>query len=800
MRSWRCARPAVSALRSYWNGRENRLSAFDFRLSEEPRPCSNGPGRRGSEDSVMNAPAQEPSRDSESRTPNAESRLTGAALRLFVEPDGIALLLLDVPGEPVNTLYPELGREMEQRMAEIEADPRVRAVVFASGKKDSFFAGAKIDMLSGIRTAEEAAQLSRGAHRSMAKLEGSMRPVVAAIHGACLGGGLETVLACHYRIASDDRKTVLGAPETMLGLIPGAGGTQRIPRLVGIAAALDLVLTGRQLKADKALKLGLVDEVVPNTILLDVARRRARELADGTIPRVRPRPKKKLQGRLTDAALEENPVGRRILFRQARARLLRKSGGHYPAPERAIDVIREGAEHGFEAGLAAEARAFGELVVSDVSKRLVGIFFAHTALKKDPGTDDAAAKALPVRKLGIIGGGLMGSGIAYVGSAVAGCTVRMREKDDEALGRALAAAAGLVDERLKKRRISRLERDRQVARISGGTGWDGFGRADLVVEAVFEDLALKRRILAECEARMSEHAVFASNTSSLPIARIAEGAKRPERVLGMHYFSPVNKMPLLEVIVHPGTAPEATATAVAAGKAQGKTVIVVRDGPGFYTTRILAPYLNEAVWLLAEGAAVDDVDAALVKFGFPVGPYALLDEVGIDVGAKVGHVLYEAFGERLKAPDGQDRAVQEGRLGRKAKKGFYLYDAQGRSRKDGGRKPVDPTVYDSMPGGRARRRMPADEVAQRLALQMVNEAALCLQEGILRSARDGDIGAIFGLGFPPFLGGPFRYADSVGAAELVRRLEGFEKKHGVRFRAAPLLVEQARTGAKFHAA
>jgi 3-hydroxyacyl-CoA dehydrogenase/enoyl-CoA hydratase/3-hydroxybutyryl-CoA epimerase len=725
------------------------------------------------------------------------------ALTLTVGDDGVALLTLDLPGESVNTLHRGLAAEMEARLDELLRDAAVKAVVFTSGKKDGFLAGAKIDELSAIRTAAEGERLSRETQAALGRLEQFRKPIVVAIHGACLGGGLELALACRYRIATDDRKTKLGLPEVQLGLIPGAGGTQRLPRLVGIAAALDLILTGKQLGATRARKAGLVDEVVPRPVLLEVARRRASELAAGTLDPARQRAERHQKNavgeRLKELALENNPVGRQLLFRQARAQLLEKTRGHYPAPERALEVVREGMDRGLSAGLEAEARAFGELAVSDTSRRLVEIFFATTALKKDPGTDAAGAKPLEIRKIGMLGAGLMGSGIAFVSASVAGIPVRLRDRDDASVGRGLAAFTGLVDERLRKRALTKFERDRLVARVTGTSGYAGFGHVDLCIEAVFEDLALKHRVIREAEAHLPPHAIFASNTSSLPIAKIAEGSARPERVIGMHYFSPVNKMPLLEVVVHPGTLPEVTATAVAVGKAQGKTVIVVRDGPGFYTSRILAPYMNEAAFLLAEGARVEDLDEALLRFGFPVGPVALLDEVGIDVGEKVSHVLHDAFGERMKPPGSFEGFLKDGRLGRKARKGFYVYDDAGQSRRGGAKKAVDPCAYDLLPHGRERRSLPAEELTERLALAMVNEAVLCLQDGILRSPRDGDIGAIFGLGFPPFLGGPFRWVDSVGAAEIARRLEGLAARHGVRFAPAALLLDHARTGARFHA-
>jgi len=707
--------------------------------------------------------------------------------------DGVATCFLDVPGEPVNTLSQEVGAELTEILHALAQDPAVRAVVIASAKRDGFIAGAKIDMLQKLRGAAEAEALSLAAQRDFDELERFGKPVVAAIHGACLGGGLELALACRWRIATDDKKTQLGVPEVQLGLIPGAGGTQRLPRLVGIAAALDLILTGKSLKARKALKLGLVDEVVPPPILLEVAKKRARELASGAVRREVLAGVDKLRkggvGALQKMALEENAFGREILFREARRKLLKKSGGHYPAPEKALDAVKHGYDKGFTRGLEREARAFGDLAVSDVSKRLIDIFFATTALKKDSGVDDPSVKPRKVERVGVLGGGLMGSGIAFV-TVGAGLPVRVREKDDLAAAKAFGNVRALLDERVKRRSIDKVERQATMRLLTATTDWSGFQGLDLLIEAVFEDLALKQEMVRAFE-KVNARGIFASNTSSIPITRIAEASSRPEAVLGMHYFSPVQKMPLLEVIVTPKTAPQVTATAVAVGKKQGKTVIVVNDGPGFYTSRILTPYMNEAAELLVEGAAVEDIDGALVAFGMPVGPITLLDEVGIDVGAKVGKILHQAFGERMAPPKALEQVIADGRLGRKSKKGFYTY---GKKKKE-----VDETVYDLLPGGKARKKVRREEITERVVLQMVNEAIRCLGEGILRSPRDGDVGAIFGLGFPPFLGGPFRYADGIGPKALLERIERWHDKFGDRFEPAPLLVEQARAEKKFYA-
>jgi 3-hydroxyacyl-CoA dehydrogenase/enoyl-CoA hydratase/3-hydroxybutyryl-CoA epimerase len=717
-----------------------------------------------------------------------------AALRVQTAADGVAVVTLDVPGKSVNALSMGLAAEFEERLVELTRNPVVRAVILVSGKPESFIVGADIDMLAGAQSASEASELSRRGQRALARIEAAPVPVVCAIHGTCLGGGLELALACTSRIVTDAPKTVLGQPEVMLGLLPAAGGTQRLPRLVGIATALDLILTGRNVRPKAALRLGLVDESVPRPLLLEVARTRALELADA-LEHGRPlRPEAPFASNLTakaltTAALEKNPIGRKVLFHQARKALLGKTRGNYPAPERALEAVRIGVDDGNDQGYEAEARFFGELLVGDHSRRLVEIFLASEALKKDRGVDEADAEPREVKRLGVLGGGLMGGGIAYVAANV-GVPVRIKDKDDEGALRGLAYVRGILDPRVKKRRMTAIDRDQLMGRITATVEYTGFRHADLVIEAVFEDLALKQQVLRDAEGVTGPSCVLASNTSSLPIGLIAEGTQRPEHVVGMHFFSPVHKMPLLEVIRAPKTAPWVVATAVEFGKRLGKTVIVVNDGFGFYTTRVLAPLMNEAAHLLAEGAAIEAVDGAMMDLGFPVGPMQLLDEIGIDVANKVGHVMHEAFGDRLAPPPGMQSFIDDGRLGRKGGRGFYTYG--------GPKKEPDESVYRLTPHGTERVKIPAEEIQERCALAMVNEAARCLAEGILRSPRDGDIGAIFGLGFPPFRGGPFRYADSLGAAGVVRRLERYRARHGLRFDPAPNLVDLARTGGRFH--
>lgn len=710
------------------------------------------------------------------------------AIHLDRREDGVGVIRIDVPGESVNTLRAGFAAELERAIDGVLDDAQLRAVVVASGKPDGFIAGADIKQILSAKGAGDVAELSREGQRALGRLAALDKPVVAAIHGACLGGGLELALACHARVASSDPKTRLGLPEVQLGLLPALGGTQRLPRLIGLEAALELILTGRQLDAGRAKRLGLVDEVVPQAILLDVAVKLALARTTGSV-----QAKKSSKPRaLTEALLAKNPVGRAVFFDQARKRTLAKTHGNYPAPERILEVMRVGLSHGFEAGLGAESSAFGELAMSVEARELMGLFFAQNELKKDPGLAEQGVEARKVKRVAVLGAGLMGAGVAYVTAVNAKLPVRLKDRDEPSLARGMTHLNELLSERARSRRLAPFERDLEAARITPTTQYDGFAGVDVVIEAVFEDLALKRQVLADCLANGGKNLIFASNTSSLPIGEIAQGSAAPERVVGMHYFSPVPKMPLLEVIRTPQTAPWVVATAVELGKRQGKTVIVVRDGAGFYTSRILGPYLNEASFLLAEGVPIEAIDGALVRWGFPVGPVTLLDEVGIDVAAKVGKILHDAFGARMAPPPSVERLVEDRRLGKKNGRGFYDYSSKKKRKRE-----VDASVY-SLLGVEPSSEIPASEIVERCVLAFVNEAAHCLGEGILRSARDGDIGAVFGLGFPPFRGGPFRYVDSVGAAELVRRLERHEKAHGERFRAAPLLVELARDGRQLY--
>jgi 3-hydroxyacyl-CoA dehydrogenase/enoyl-CoA hydratase/3-hydroxybutyryl-CoA epimerase len=712
-----------------------------------------------------------------------EDAATGLTLLLH---DGVAEIRYDQPGAPVNTLTTRIAPVFAQCFDRIERDPSITGAVLVSGKADTWIAGADIEELTRITSAEQGEALSRGGQQLLDRLAALSKPVVAAIHGAALGGGLEVALACRYRIATEHAKTVLALPEVQLGLIPGAGGTQRLPRTVGVQAALDMILTGRNIRARKAWQMGLVHELVHPAILRDIAMRRVQELARGETLPVRAR-----KAAASTVLLEENPLGRSLVFRKARESVLAKTRGHYPAPLAAIDVIQRGFADGPEAGQREEARRFGALTVSPVCRQLASIFFATTALKKDSGLA-AGIVATPraVRRLGVLGAGFMGAGITSV-AVQAGVPVRLKDASLDRVAAGWKAVRDVVRERLRKQQITRPQYDDTMSLVGTTTDYRGFASVDLVIEAVFEDRAVKHQVLREVEAA-APHAIFASNTSTIPIRDIAAGAAHPERVVGMHFFSPVHKMPLLEVIVTPATSAETTATVAAFGRMLGKTVIVVQDGAGFYVNRILAPYLNESGRLLDDGARIEAIDDALVAFGFPVGPLTLLDDVGLDIAGKSGPIMAAAFGARLQAPDALARVIASGRLGRKARRGFYRYAA------DGKREGADEDIYALTTAGAARRPMPREDMQERAVLPLLNEAVRCLEDGILRSPRDGDIGAVFGIGFPPFLGGPFRHLDTLGAATVVERLDALNGRFPGRFEPAALLREMATTGRRFH--
>ncbi|GAA5138901.1 fatty acid oxidation complex subunit alpha FadJ [Thalassotalea piscium] len=698
--------------------------------------------------------------------------------------NGLAHLVMDVHGESMNTLKAEFADEIAEVLQEIKSDTSLKGVILLSGKADSFVAGADINMLANCQSAAEATALSRQGQMIFDQIANLSIPVVAAINGACLGGGLELAMACHARVCSDSAKTALGLPEVQLGLLPGSGGTQRLPLLVGIQKALDMMLTGKQLRAKQALKSGLVDDVAPNSVLISVAEKLA---LSGKV-KTGQQNNKEVKLSFVGKALERTSLGRKVLFSQALKSVIAKTKGNYPAPIKIIDCVKVGVEQTLAKGYQTEADHFGQLVMSPESAQLRQIFFATTDMKKEQGIEGVAPRV--IENVGVLGGGLMGGGIAFVTATKANLPVRIKDISHQGIHHALKYSFDLLNKKVKRRFMLKSEMQKQMAMITGALDYKGFKSADVVIEAVFEDLSLKQSMVADIEANCKENTIFASNTSSLPIGQIAAKAKRPENVIGLHYFSPVDKMPLAEIIAHDKTSDETISTTVALAKKQGKTPIVVKDKAGFYVNRILAPYMNEAALMLLDGTPIEALDKALVKFGFPVGPMQLLDEVGIDIGAKIGPILQAELGDRFSPPPAFDKLIADGRLGKKVKKGFYLYNSTKK-------KTVDESVYTLL-GINKTQTVATDDIALRCVYMMLNEAARCLDESIIRNARDGDIGAIFGIGFPPFLGGPFRYIDTIGAPQIVSKMNQWSKAYGDRFVPCELLIKMAEENSKFY--
>lgn len=697
-------------------------------------------------------------------------------IRVIRGEGGIALVTFDDPDRPVNTMTPDLLAAMEDQVVPLMDDPEVEGIILHSAKPDTFIAGADIKLFLQADDPKLVSEIDGAYSRVLTRLFENPKPVVAAVHGAALGGGLEIALACHYILASDHPATVLGLPEVTLGILPAAGGTQRLPRRVGLIRGLDMMLTGRRVRSGKALKIGLVDEVTPPGGILDRAKAVAADLVYGRLNRPKP-------GRALSDRIIRLPFVRSIVLGKAGRKVQQRTRGNYPAPVRILECVKRGLEEGVDAALDHEIASIGELMVTPQSRSLVWLFLATQEMKSE------GPKGLPApERVAVVGAGLMGAGIASV--SLGQCPVVVQDISSGALARCSRVIRAGLSSQVRAEAITGAERERRWSSFSATPDLSDIAGADLVVEAVFEDLSLKRRVLAAVEERVGPEAVVGTNTSALCISEITAGARYPERVVGMHYFPPVHRMPLLELAVPEAAAPWAVDKARAFALAQGKTVILVKDSPGFYTTRILTAYTREAFSLLEQGVDIEDIDRASKDFGFPVGPLALMDEVGMEVAAHVSRDLGGRFSHRWgPVTEIPGRVKEAGFLGRGSGRGFYIYPAKKKKR-------PNREIYSFVPD-RERRKMGAALLQDRLSLIMINEAALCLQEDIIASPRDGDVGAVMGLGFPPFRGGPFHHVDALGAARIADQLEALAGQQGPRYAPARLIVDMARQGRQF---
>jgi 3-hydroxyacyl-CoA dehydrogenase/enoyl-CoA hydratase/3-hydroxybutyryl-CoA epimerase len=695
-----------------------------------------------------------------------------------VDRSHVGWLTFDQPG-PLNVLSSTVLRSLDALLAQLEsriANGQIHALIIRSAKPGSFIAGADVREFVGLESAAEAQQASAEGQRIFRRLERLRVETVAVIDGLCLGGATELVLHCTHRVATDRPSTRIGLPEVQLGIIPGFGGTVRLPAVVGLQEAMGMILSGRPISASRARRIGLIDKVVP-------VHRAERELEEFIELVLSKRVPERVANRTTaERLLEGTSIGRRILFSMARKRTLAETGGVYPAPLRAIEVLKAAHGEHLDEAYRIEAEAVGDLLISPESKSLVRVFLLSQQAKRALPADVMGA-AQRIRKVGVIGAGVMGGAIAQL-IASHDVPVVLKDIDQGALDSGMKHAAGLLRKAASARVFSEEEAGLKLALIAGTLDYEALEDVNLVIEAVVERLPIKQQVMREVEEVVPDDAVLSTNTSSLSVAAIGSALDRSERFIGLHFFNPVHKMPLVEVIRPEGTNPAALATGVQFVLDMNKTPVIVRDRPGFLVNRLLSPYLNEAGRMLSEGAGVERVDGVLRAFGMPMGPLRLLDEIGFDVANHAGREMGSAFGDRLAPAPLLARLMEDGRLGKKNGRGFYLY-------REGKSTGVDPSIGQAVGGDMtAGKAMSDEDILSRCLYLMVNEAAWSLADEVIESADMVDLAMIMGTGFPPFRGGLLRWADTEGLARIRDSLIRFEVL-GTRFTPAPLLNEFA---------
>jgi 3-hydroxyacyl-CoA dehydrogenase/enoyl-CoA hydratase/3-hydroxybutyryl-CoA epimerase len=717
------------------------------------------------------------------------------SLRIVPRGD-IALLEWDLVGEKVNKLSTPVMTRFREVIGELKVS-KYKAVIMISRKPGVFIAGADIEEIKNFKTREQFFPALTEAHEVFNGLEDLPMPVIAAINGACLGGGCEMVLACDYRLASDDKLTKIGLPEVKLGIIPGFGGCVRLPRIIGLQAALDIVLAGKAVDSDKAIRLGLVDKVVPAAILEEQALAFAAEIVrDGKGKRRKSYAPRGVVGKLMETSLVRMKV-----FSEAEKMTLKATSGHYPAPLKALEVIKK--TYGMTnnardakartRALEIEMNGFCEVAVTDVSKHLINVFFLMESVKKKTGVTNSEVKAQDVKRIGVLGAGTMGGGIAYV-AADRGIAVRLKDINNQAVALGFAHARDIWEKLRQKKKVTSYELTQKMNLVTGGLDYAGFKQLDVVIEAIVEDMKIKQKVIGDTASECSPNCIIATNTSSLSVTEMSKGHPQPENFVGMHFFNPVHKMPLVEVIRGEKTSDLAVATIFDLAKKMGKLPVVVKDGPGFLVNRLLVPYLIEAAFLLEDGMAIDVVDKAYRReFGMPMGPFTLMDEIGIDVCIKVSKIFHQTLGDRIQIPVVMSKLAASDRLGKKNRKGFYLYDERGRQLE------LDHTVYAELGLKEPTNRLTRQEIIDRGVYQMINEAALALiEEHIVDTPEEVDLGMITGMGFPPFRGGLLRYADKIGSMEIADELEVFATKFGPRFKPSTPLSNMAKNNRTFY--